>query len=176
MALAGATPAMMYRLVVLDDEAQSQEAFFGGGGGLAPPPPTGFNPVVLHPIGPPSPPSSGSAGAGEVQAFRRVCSVANLTVCAPPGSCFSLRCVFHPLLLLLLLLLLHHSSAAFALLSSCHAELRVFMQCNSVSDGFLLNILIAGRELDYLNCPSNCSQLPPKTVGQIACYSPQVAR
>ena len=83
MALAGATPAMMYRLVVVNDEADSQEAFFGGGG-FAPPPPTGFNPVVLHPIGPSPPPQSGSAGAGQVQEFRRVCSVANLTVCAPP--------------------------------------------------------------------------------------------
>ena len=82
VALAGATPAMMYRLVVVDDEADSQAAFFGGGG-LSPSPPTGFNPVVLPPIGPPPRPS-GSAGAGEVQEFRRVCSVANLTVCAPP--------------------------------------------------------------------------------------------
>ena len=64
VALAGATPAMMYRLVVVNDEADSQAAFFGGD--LAPAPPTGFNPVFLPPIGPPPPPQSGSAGASQV--------------------------------------------------------------------------------------------------------------
>ena len=124
MALAGATPAMMYHLVVVNDEADSQEAFFGSG--LAPAPPTGFNPVVLPLIGPPPPPQSGSAGAGQVQEFRRVCSVANLTICAPPVRVLlAARCVathahtrkcaqtHTNTVLLLLLLLLHASSASF---------------------------------------------------------------
>ena len=128
VALAGATPAMMYHLVVVNDEADSQEAFFGGGG-LAPSPPNDFNPVVLPPIGPsPPPPSSGSSVAGQVQEFRRVCSVANLTICAPPVRVLlAARCVAQARAQT-------HTHAQFCwccccctlrLLPSCHAELRV---------------------------------------------------
>eukprot|EP01051_Picozoa_sp_SAG22_P000544 SAG22_NODE_15_length_32914_cov_20.713546_18_plen_836_part_00 len=83
--LAGASPALMFHVVVIDQEAEQQAAMASGGSAPSGPP---FGPVVLPPIGPPPPSSSaggsGTGAASEVQEYRRVCSKANLTTCAPP--------------------------------------------------------------------------------------------
>eukprot|EP01052_Picozoa_sp_SAG31_P014583 SAG31_NODE_911_length_11071_cov_16.862195_7_plen_907_part_00 len=93
----GAKPALMFHMVVIDQEAEQQAAMSTPGSGLGPLPPLG--PVVLPPASSPTPsPHSDNAA---VQEFQRVCSRANLTVCAP--------------------------------------------QCNPVTEGYLLSVLIQGR-------------------------------
>eukprot|EP01051_Picozoa_sp_SAG22_P011064 SAG22_NODE_1038_length_5890_cov_5.432050_3_plen_1101_part_00 len=93
----GAKPALMFHMVVIDQEAEQQAAMANSGSG--PPPPLG--PVVLPPTGPLASGGADSGTPGAVQEFQRVCSRANLTVCAP--------------------------------------------QCNPVTEGYLLSVLIEGR-------------------------------
>eukprot|EP01051_Picozoa_sp_SAG22_P006915 SAG22_NODE_468_length_10147_cov_77.238654_9_plen_970_part_00 len=93
----GAKPALMFHMVVIDQEAEQQAAMANSGSGPSPP----FGPVVLPPAGPPASGGAGSGTPGAVQEFQRVCSRANLTVCAP--------------------------------------------QCNPVTEGYLLSVLIEGR-------------------------------
>eukprot|EP01052_Picozoa_sp_SAG31_P002201 SAG31_NODE_75_length_27561_cov_28.859333_5_plen_1170_part_00 len=94
----GAKPALMFHMVVIDQEAEQQQAaMFDPGSGLGPASPLG--PVVLPPASSPTP--SPHSDTGAVQEFQRVCSRANLTVCAP--------------------------------------------QCNPVTEGYLLSVLIEGR-------------------------------
>eukprot|EP01051_Picozoa_sp_SAG22_P020989 SAG22_NODE_4451_length_1263_cov_364.236254_1_plen_420_part_11 len=89
----------MFHMVVIDQEAEQQAAMANSGSGPSPP----FGPVILPPTGLPTPAPSpaGDSNAGAVQEFQRVCSRANLTVCAP--------------------------------------------QCNLVTEGYLLSVLIEGR-------------------------------
>eukprot|EP01051_Picozoa_sp_SAG22_P001635 SAG22_NODE_66_length_22936_cov_626.714279_20_plen_1767_part_00 len=93
----GAKPALMFHMVVIDQEAEQQAAMANSGSGPSPP----FGPVVLPPASPPASGGAGSGTPGAVQEFQRVCSRANLTVCAP--------------------------------------------QCNPVTEGYLLSVLIEGR-------------------------------
>ena len=102
MGLDGARPAMMFHLTVVNGEAQSRMAAMFGRQNLT------FNQGFLPVLGvsgsdQPSPEMhpENQHGAGVVNEFRRVCSKANLTVCAP--------------------------------------------ECNIISDGYLLSILIDGR-------------------------------
>ena len=87
--LAGAKPALMFHVLVLDEgklEAERAAAEMLGGQGL---PGIGIN---LEPPPPmlPGPPPPGAQGGGlegggqAVHEFRRVCSTLNLTVCIPP--------------------------------------------------------------------------------------------
>eukprot|EP01050_Picozoa_sp_SAG11_P013574 SAG11_NODE_1595_length_4611_cov_7.390957_4_plen_326_part_00 len=97
LSVADAQPAMIFHCLVLDDAAQSHAEMFGEV--TSPVLPLGpLRPIVT----PPSPTPASDGGAAQVQEFRRVCTRANLTVCAPP--------------------------------------------CNQASDGFLLSILIGGRD------------------------------
>eukprot|EP01050_Picozoa_sp_SAG11_P009506 SAG11_NODE_898_length_6638_cov_129.528062_2_plen_1631_part_00 len=79
LSVADAQPAMIFHCLVLDDAAQSQAEMFGQVS--SPVLPVGpLQPIVS----PPSPPQASGGGAAQVQEFRRVCTRANLTVCAPP--------------------------------------------------------------------------------------------
>ena len=84
-ATAGARPAQIFTMVLVNPEAAQQQALFNAGSGSGPSPP--FGPVVLPLPGPP-PPShpagTGASGAGALHEFQRVCSMENLTTCAPP--------------------------------------------------------------------------------------------
>eukprot|EP01050_Picozoa_sp_SAG11_P028759 SAG11_NODE_7816_length_1092_cov_2.361531_1_plen_359_part_01 len=79
LSVADAQPAMIFHCLVLDDAAQSQAEMFGQ---VTSPmvPVRPLQPIVT----PPSPPLASDGGAAQVQEFRRVCTRANLTVCAPP--------------------------------------------------------------------------------------------
>jgi hypothetical protein len=95
--LAGAQPALMFHVLVLDEgklEAERAAAEMLGGQTLS-----GINLKPLPPMlpGPPPPPAGarggGPRGGGQaVHEFRRVCSTLNLTVCIPP--CIALFFVF----------------------------------------------------------------------------------
>eukprot|EP01050_Picozoa_sp_SAG11_P004944 SAG11_NODE_330_length_10677_cov_8.535117_5_plen_716_part_00 len=78
LSVADAQPAMIFHCLVLDDAAQSQAKMFG----------QVTSPVLPHgplqPIITPPPPPVSDGGAAQVQEFRRVCTRANLTICAPP--------------------------------------------------------------------------------------------
>ena len=88
--LAGAQPALMFHVLVLDEgklEAERAASEMLGGQGL---PGIGINLKPPPPMlpGPPPPPGAqgGLQGGGQaVHEFRRVCSTTNLTVCIPPG-------------------------------------------------------------------------------------------
>eukprot|EP01051_Picozoa_sp_SAG22_P003871 SAG22_NODE_196_length_15552_cov_971.604543_3_plen_537_part_00 len=77
----GAKPALVFHMVVIDQEAEQQAAMANSGSGPSPP----FGPVILPPTGLPTPAPSpaGDSNAGAVQEFRRVCSKENLITCAP---------------------------------------------------------------------------------------------
>ena len=75
-ALEGASPAMIFHVVV---EVEQQAATANGGGGSGSDP-SQFGPVNL----PPTPsPSSDAGGAVAAQEFRRVCTTVNLHSCVP---------------------------------------------------------------------------------------------
>ena len=78
--LAGARPALMFHVLVIENEADARQSGMFGGTSTVPI----ISPISPLPIGqpPPSPTSSGAAAA--VHEFRQICSKANLTVCAPP--------------------------------------------------------------------------------------------
>eukprot|EP01052_Picozoa_sp_SAG31_P022664 SAG31_NODE_1814_length_7210_cov_12.878920_3_plen_1696_part_00 len=79
LSVADAQPAMIFHCLVLDDAAQSQADMFGQV--ISPVLPVGpLQPIVT----PPSPTPVSDGGVAQVQEFRRVCTRANLTVCAPP--------------------------------------------------------------------------------------------
>eukprot|EP01052_Picozoa_sp_SAG31_P005162 SAG31_NODE_223_length_19859_cov_14.949899_9_plen_1578_part_00 len=79
LSVADAQPAMIFHCLVLDDAVQSQAEMFGQVS--SPVLPVGpLQPIVT----PPSPPQASDGGVAHVQEFRRVCTRANLTVCAPP--------------------------------------------------------------------------------------------
>eukprot|EP01050_Picozoa_sp_SAG11_P003025 SAG11_NODE_162_length_13962_cov_19.035562_14_plen_1172_part_01 len=79
LSVADAQPAMIFHCLVLDDAAQSQAEMFGQV--TSPVLPLGpLQPIVT----PPSPTPASDGGAAQVQEFRRVCTRANLAVCAPP--------------------------------------------------------------------------------------------
>eukprot|EP01052_Picozoa_sp_SAG31_P019609 SAG31_NODE_1437_length_8339_cov_26.148058_7_plen_371_part_00 len=75
-ALDGASPAMIFHVVVVDQEAEQQAAMANGGSGSGSPQ---FGNVNLPPA--PAPPSSD--GAVAAQEFRRICTTANLATCVP---------------------------------------------------------------------------------------------
>eukprot|EP01051_Picozoa_sp_SAG22_P005804 SAG22_NODE_358_length_11759_cov_39.384563_4_plen_790_part_00 len=78
-ALEGASPAMIFHVVVVDQEAEQQVAMANGGGGSGSDP-SQFGPVNL----PPTPsPSSDAGGAVAAKEFRRVCTTVNLATCVP---------------------------------------------------------------------------------------------
>eukprot|EP01050_Picozoa_sp_SAG11_P021883 SAG11_NODE_3992_length_2119_cov_2.370297_2_plen_613_part_01 len=77
--VADAQPAMIFHCLVLDDAAQSQAEMFGQVTSPADPL-RPLQPIVT----PPSPTPILDGGAAQVQEFRRICTRANLTVCAPP--------------------------------------------------------------------------------------------
>eukprot|EP01052_Picozoa_sp_SAG31_P015139 SAG31_NODE_964_length_10697_cov_6.821004_6_plen_1479_part_01 len=81
-ALEGASPAMIFHVVVIDPEAEQQAAMFNGGSS---PDTSHFGPVDL-PNAPPPTPASGAVAAQE---FRVVCTLANLTVCTPECNSFT---------------------------------------------------------------------------------------
>eukprot|EP01052_Picozoa_sp_SAG31_P005481 SAG31_NODE_241_length_19364_cov_17.168544_14_plen_846_part_01 len=79
----GAKPALMFHMVVIDQEAEQQEAALLDPSSALGPPPT-LGPVQLPPVDPHTPlPPTTQPDSGAVQEFQRVCSRANLTVCAP---------------------------------------------------------------------------------------------
>eukprot|EP01051_Picozoa_sp_SAG22_P010414 SAG22_NODE_937_length_6418_cov_124.858680_6_plen_543_part_00 len=78
-ALEGASPAMIFHVVVVDQEAEQQAAMANGDGGSGSDL-SQFGPVNLPPT--PSPPSDAS-GAVAAQEFRRVCTTVNLATCVP---------------------------------------------------------------------------------------------
>eukprot|EP01051_Picozoa_sp_SAG22_P003865 SAG22_NODE_195_length_15606_cov_21.340878_8_plen_1509_part_00 len=79
LSVTDAQPAMIFHCLVLDDAAQSQADMFGQV--TSPVLPLGpLQPIVT----PPSPTPVSDGGAAQVQEFRRVCTRANLTICAPP--------------------------------------------------------------------------------------------
>eukprot|EP01051_Picozoa_sp_SAG22_P000797 SAG22_NODE_25_length_30107_cov_28.456412_18_plen_1854_part_00 len=79
LSVADAQPAMIFHCLVLDDAAQSQADMFGQVTSPAHPLEP-LQPIVT----PPSPTPVSDGGAAQVQEFRRVCTRANLTICAPP--------------------------------------------------------------------------------------------
>eukprot|EP01052_Picozoa_sp_SAG31_P032350 SAG31_NODE_3539_length_4144_cov_3.302101_1_plen_1330_part_01 len=81
-ALEGASPAMIFHVVVIDQEAEQQAAMVNGGSS---PGTLHFGPVDL-PHAPAPTPTSGAVAAQE---FRVVCTLANLTVCTPQCNSFT---------------------------------------------------------------------------------------
>eukprot|EP01051_Picozoa_sp_SAG22_P003434 SAG22_NODE_166_length_16765_cov_30.782791_16_plen_1401_part_00 len=79
VALEGASPAMIFHVVVVDQEAEQQAAMANGGGGSGSDS-SHFGPVNLPPT--PAPPSD-AGGAVAAQEFRRVCTTVNLPTCVP---------------------------------------------------------------------------------------------
>eukprot|EP01052_Picozoa_sp_SAG31_P021461 SAG31_NODE_1661_length_7596_cov_4.503802_6_plen_935_part_00 len=79
LSVADAQPAMIFHCLVLDDAAQSQAEMFGQVTSQVLP----HGPLQSI-VTPPSPTPESDGGAAQVQEFRRVCTRANLTVCAPP--------------------------------------------------------------------------------------------
>ena len=74
----GASPAMIFHVLVVSDAAANQDAMFGGG--MTPSPPLG----PLEPVPTPAPAlAPASDGAVVAQEFRRVCTTANLATCVP---------------------------------------------------------------------------------------------
>eukprot|EP01052_Picozoa_sp_SAG31_P022981 SAG31_NODE_1859_length_7052_cov_4.965051_1_plen_1196_part_00 len=73
--LEGASPAMIFHVVVVDQEAEQQAAMSNGGSGSGT---SQFGPVNLPPA-----PASPSDGAVAAQEFRRICTTANLATCVP---------------------------------------------------------------------------------------------
>eukprot|EP01052_Picozoa_sp_SAG31_P043347 SAG31_NODE_7191_length_1761_cov_2.515644_1_plen_370_part_10 len=118
--LDGASPAMIFHVVVVDEEAEQQAAMSNGGSGSAP---SHFGDVNL-PLAPAPPSSNGAVAAQE---FRRVCTTANLATCVPDCN---------GELLILFLLCSHVVNA------HTDATLDVFA---AVTYGFLLSIEIDGR-------------------------------
>eukprot|EP01052_Picozoa_sp_SAG31_P038897 SAG31_NODE_5285_length_2632_cov_81.761942_1_plen_600_part_00 len=80
-ALEGASPAMIFHVVVIDQEAEQQAAMVNGGSS---PGTSHFGPVDL----PEAPTPTPTSGAVTAQEFRVVCTLANLTVCTPECNSF----------------------------------------------------------------------------------------
>eukprot|EP01051_Picozoa_sp_SAG22_P005929 SAG22_NODE_370_length_11576_cov_83.771456_4_plen_2189_part_00 len=78
--LEDARPAMIFHVVVVDQEAEQQAAMANGGSDSRP---SHFGPVDLPPL--PSP----AGGAVAAQEFRQACTTANLTVCVPQCNSFT---------------------------------------------------------------------------------------
>eukprot|EP01052_Picozoa_sp_SAG31_P024477 SAG31_NODE_2085_length_6489_cov_4.027700_2_plen_1273_part_00 len=81
-ALEGASPAMIFHVVVIDQEAEQQGAMINGGSSSGT---SHFGPVDL----PQAPAPAPASGAVAAQEFRVVCTAANLTVCTPACNSFT---------------------------------------------------------------------------------------